>query len=126
MASGSTRPLLLPANRKLRHLRGISLRSLSYAQPDRRATDDAAVSKSRTELQATDDGSSLRHAVSSEELRPKPRRRSTLVAIETPTMRQMKLEQAIESRVADVFFSLHLEGQDEPLYISELAQRATV
>jgi UV radiation resistance-associated gene protein len=126
MAPKSTRPLLLPVNRKVRHLRGISLRALSFAQPRDRDLD--AANRTGAAIEASEDhgDSQLQHGTSHEEMRPKARRRSTLIANETPLVRQAKLEQAIESRVADAFFSLHVDGQEDPVYVSELAQRATV
>jgi len=42
----------------------------------------------------------------------------------SPLSRQKKLEDITDSRMADTFFSLHVDGQDEPVYISEVAERA--
>jgi hypothetical protein len=36
------------------------------------------------------------------------------------------MEFAVDSKVADAFFSLHCNGDEEPIYISELAEKATV
>jgi hypothetical protein len=127
MAPDSTRPLLLPVNRKLRHLRGVSLRSLSFAHPDNRARDDVAVKSPPGKQSAEPAGAALLYDASSvAALRPKARRRSTVIASETPLMRQRRLQETIESRVADAFFSLHVERQEDPFYISELAESATV
>jgi hypothetical protein len=126
MAPESSRPLLLPQNRKLRHVRGIFLRNLSFSRPRGRTIDDAAINKSPGKLEALRETPQLHHALSSETLRPKPRRRSTVLASETPFIRQQKLELSIDSRVADAFFSLHCSSEEEPIYISELAERATV
>jgi len=38
--------------------------------------------------------------------------------------RQKKLEDVIDARMADTFFSLHVEGRDEPVYISEVVEKA--
>lgn len=55
---------------------------------------------------------------------PRPRRRSTLEwANATPQSRQEKWEIATAERVADVFFSLHVQGIEEPIYISETVDR---
>nr|POF14164.1 uv radiation resistance associated protein [Quercus suber] len=52
------------------------------------------------------------------------RRRSTLEWINaTPQRRQERLEDVTADRMADVFFSLHVEGVKEPIYISELVER---
>ena len=55
----------------------------------------------------------------------KLRRRSTLHwSGASPMSRQKKLEDVAESRLADTWFSLHVEGQKEPLYISEEIENA--
>ncbi|KAI7242521.1 hypothetical protein KC340_g2719 [Hortaea werneckii] len=49
------------------------------------------------------------------------RRRSTLEWVNaTPQTRQEKLEAVAKSRLADVFFSIHAEGVEEPIYVSEV------
>jgi hypothetical protein len=53
------------------------------------------------------------------------RRRSTLEWMgANPLTRQKKLEDITNSRMADTFFTIHVHGQDEPVYISEVAERA--
>ncbi|KAK0657815.1 putative UV radiation resistance protein [Cercophora newfieldiana] len=126
MSAESTRPLLLPQNRKLRHLRGIYLRNLTLARPRGRTIDDAALNKSPGKLEALREAPQLQHARSSEALRPLAgRRRSTNLAGATPVTRQKKLEYAFDTKLADTFFSLHVEGEEEPIYTSEIAERAT-
>ncbi|KAF2156696.1 hypothetical protein K461DRAFT_249151 [Myriangium duriaei CBS 260.36] len=50
----------------------------------------------------------------------KMRRRSTLDwASATPQSRQKRMEALSASRLADVFFSLHVQGVQEPVYVSE-------
>jgi hypothetical protein len=39
-------------------------------------------------------------------------------------LRQKKLENVIDSRTADTFFTLHTRGQEDPIYISEVVERA--
>lgn len=133
----TSRPLLLPQNRRLRHLRGIYLRNLSFSKPQGRTIDDAAINKSPTKLDAVREAGQLQHAHSTESLktaaaaatvasRPaRPRRRSTGLANPSPVTRQKQLEYAVESRVADVFFALYCEGAAEPIYISEMGRRAS-
>ena len=54
----------------------------------------------------------------------KMRRRSTLEwASATPQRRQEKLESVTAERMADVFFSMHVEGVKEPVYVSETVER---
>jgi hypothetical protein len=54
-----------------------------------------------------------------------PRRRSTLEwSGASPQSRQKKLEDIAESRMADTFFSLHVEHLDDPVYVSEVVERA--
>ena len=127
MAPEVHRPLLLPQNRKLRHLRGIYLRNLTFGRPRGSTADDSAINKSPSKLAALQDGARLHHSLSSETLRPPAgRRRSTNLSNASPITRQKQLEYMADSKVADAFFSLHSEGYGEPLYISEVAEKATV
>lgn len=123
---------MLPQNRRLRHLQGIYLRNLSFTRPRGRATDDLEADLPSTKLQSLHDGPPLlHHAHSSESLLPttrvnaNARRRSTTLANVSPITRQKQLEYTVESRAADVFFSLHCAEEEEPVYISEVGERAT-
>lgn len=123
----SSRPVLLPQNRKIRHLQGIFLRNLSFDRPKGQTADDSAVKHSSSKLESLRKNAQLHHSASSETLRPRTaRRRSTNLGNATPFARQKHLEASLEKRVADAFFTLHVPGEDEPIYISEIAQRATV
>ncbi|KAI0473942.1 UV radiation resistance protein and autophagy-related subunit 14-domain-containing protein [Xylariaceae sp. FL0804] len=127
---------MLPQNRRLRHLQGLYLRNLSFARPHGRASDDLDADLTSTTNPANKllDGQQhqLHHARSSESLRPRPnaRRRSTTLANATPVTRQRQLEYTVESRAADVFFSLHCTGgknqtgEEDPVYISEMVERS--
>lgn len=42
----------------------------------------------------------------------------------SPLTRQKKLEDITADRMADTFFTLHVEGSEEPVYISEVAEKA--
>ncbi len=127
MSAEPTRPLLLPHNRKIRHLRGLALRNLTFTRPRGRTIDDAALNKSPAKLEALRNTPHLHHALSSEDLRPPgARRRSTNLANADPVTRQKKFEDVLDSRLADAFFTLHVQGEDEPIYISETADRSTV
>jgi hypothetical protein len=124
MASEPSRPLLLPQNRKLRHLQGIYLRNLTLSRPRGRTIDDAALNKTPQKLEALREPQ-LHHAQSSGDLRPpKLRRRSSNWVGATPGNRQKKLEDVIDGRMADTFFTLHCEGQEDPIYISEVVEKA--
>ncbi|KAK4143980.1 UV radiation resistance protein and autophagy-related subunit 14-domain-containing protein [Dichotomopilus funicola] len=128
MSTETTRPLLLPQNRKLRHLRGIALRNLVFSRPRGRTLDDADLNnKSPAKLESLRTTTPhLHHALSSEDLRPPAgRRRSTNLANVTPAIRQRKFEDVYDSKLADAFFSLHVEDEEEPIYISEVEERAT-
>ncbi|KAM7183001.1 UV radiation resistance associated protein [Rhypophila sp. PSN 637] len=123
----STRPLLLPQNRKLRHLRGIYLRNLTFTRPRGHTIDDTSLNKSPAKLKTIRETAQLHHAASSEELKLRPsagRRRSTNLANASPLTRQKKLEETFDARLADCFFSLHVDGEEEPVYISEVSERA--
>lgn len=122
-----SRPLLLPRNRKIRHLRGIFLRNLTFDRPLRKTADDSAVKHSPAKVESLREASQLHHSASSENLRPgAARRSSTNLGSATPLTRQRHLEASIDKRVAHVFFSLHVQAEHEPVYISETGQRATV
>ncbi|KAK1829527.1 UV radiation resistance associated protein [Podospora conica] len=124
--SESTRPLLLPQNRKLRHLRGIFLRNLTFTRPHGRTIDDAALNKSPAKLEALREGHQIHHSLSSEALRPKAgRRRSTTLSYSNPVTRQKNIEDKFDAKLADAFFSLHVDGEEEPIYTSEILERAT-
>ncbi|KAK3335181.1 putative UV radiation resistance protein [Cercophora scortea] len=127
MSTESTRPLLLPQNRKLRHLRGIFLRNLTFSRPRGRTIDDASLNKSPAKLESLRETNQLHHTLSSENLRPPAgRRRSTNLANASPLVRQKRIEEAFDAKLADGFFTLHVqgEGEDDPIYISEIAERS--
>lgn len=128
MSTESTRPLLLPQNRKLRHLRGIALRNVAFSRPRGRTIDDAALNiQSPAKLESLRNPPPLHHALSSDDLRPPTGgRRSTQLPNASPATRQKKFEDAFESKLADAFFSLHVEGETEAIYISEVEERSTV
>ncbi|KAI1803618.1 UV radiation resistance protein and autophagy-related subunit 14-domain-containing protein [Daldinia bambusicola] len=119
---------MLPQNRRLRHLQGIYLRNLSFTRPHGRAADDLEADLPSTKLQALHDGPpQLHHSHSSESLlqtRGNSRRRSTTLANLSPVTRQKQLEYTVESRAADLFFSLHCHDGEDPVYISEIGERA--
>lgn len=119
---------LLPQNRKLRHLRGVSLRNLTFARPRGRTIDDGNIHRSsdaREPLRLLTPA--LTHARSSDDIRAERARgrRVTLVCTGAAA-RQRLLEQALEHNTADAFFSLHHLGADEPIYVSEVEETATV
>lgn len=139
------RPRLLPQNRKLRHLKGLSLRNLSFAPTRLQTTDDAGITntspsklgvlrESTTQLHASRSSDNLRAGASGGPDAPprtnrpplRPRKKSLSLAQATPTTRQKRLETLVDGVVGDVFFSLHVPGQDEPVYISEVRQRSAV
>ncbi|KAL8685750.1 MAG: hypothetical protein Q9218_007563 [Villophora microphyllina] len=154
------RPWLLPSNRKLRHLEGITLRNLSLSQPSTtkqsKTTDDESLPstlKTPTKLLALRE-KKLEYSRSSSDLHRTPkserqsvdndglgvldngskssrpqignrRRRSTLNwANAPPQVRQKKLEDVAGARLADTWFSLHCEGIPEPIYVSEVVEKA--
>jgi hypothetical protein len=132
------RPRLLPQNRKLRHLRGLSLRNLSFAPASLYTADDAAILRSPNKLGVLRETGPLHSSRSSDTLRRdslraekrrpsvQPRRTSLSLAHANPVTRQKKLETLVESSVGDVFFSLHVAEAEEPVYISEVRDRSAV
>ncbi|TGO51533.1 hypothetical protein BCON_0159g00100 [Botryotinia convoluta] len=126
MSSEASRPLILPQNRKLRHLQGIYVRNLTLSRPRGKTIDDAGLNKSPQKLEALRRESQLHHAQSSGDLRPsaRTRRSSSNWVGASPSIRQKKLEDVRDGRMADSFFTLHCEGQDDPIYISEVVEKA--
>ena len=49
-----------------------------------------------------------------------------MLAMVNAVERQKKLEGTVDEKVADGFFSLHCEGEEEPIYISEVVERSSV
>jgi hypothetical protein len=138
LAAEPRRPRLLAHNRKLRHLRGIWLRNLSFAPTTLRSADDAELNyRSPKKLTLLRESSQLHPSRSSESLRteglrqeprrPQGVRRTSLsLAHVSPVARQKKLETAVEEVVGNVFYSLHVEGFEEPVYLSEVRERSAV
>lgn len=151
------RPWLLPYNRRLRHLQGITIRNLTLepaAAIRPRAIDDDGVPstlKSPAKALALKESRQLAHSRSSSDLttsdtairnddllpenispkrtmRPPARamrRRSTIGLVgATPQVRQLKMEDITGRRMADTFFSLHIADQAEPVYVSEVVEKA--
>ncbi|SPO02427.1 uncharacterized protein DNG_05100 [Cephalotrichum gorgonifer] len=128
------RPLLIPQNRRLRHLRGIYLRNLTFERHALRTVDDSELkassspSASPKKSKRRRRGSSLGElgdTRSSESLRAGARRGSVAIGgAQGPAERQKRLERTVEERVADGFFSLHCDGA-EPVYLSEVVERAS-
>ncbi|KAJ5800072.1 uncharacterized protein N7518_002140 [Penicillium psychrosexuale] len=140
------RPWLYAWNRRLRHLQGISIRNLVVTPPPARAhgktIDDDDIpntlktpskilsqstnrtlqpSRSFTDLKSH----SSQHDNAKEPAMPSMRRRSTLFWNDpNPQIRQVRLEDITNSRMADTFFSLHCDGLNKPVYISETVDRA--
>ncbi|KIL93083.1 hypothetical protein FAVG1_03059 [Fusarium avenaceum] len=129
------RPRLLAQNRKLRHLHGIWLRNLSFAPTSLRTADDADLATSWSKLPVLRESNQLHPSKSSEslrkdskrpDLRPQQKRRTSLsLANINPLARQKKLETLLEESAGDVFYSLHVDGNDDPVYVSEVRERAT-
>ncbi|KAL8871301.1 MAG: hypothetical protein Q9174_002835 [Haloplaca sp. 1 TL-2023] len=154
------RPWLLPSNRKLRHLEGITLRNILLSRPNAptqaKTNDDTSLpttlrtptktlalrerklehSRSSSDLHSTlkarnavenDDGEEAQRRAL-ENIRPqigRMRRRSTVNWTNaTPQVRQKKLEDVTGTKLADTWFSLHCEGVLEPLYVSEVIEKA--
>ncbi|KAK7608538.1 UV radiation resistance protein and autophagy-related subunit 14-domain-containing protein [Phyllosticta paracitricarpa] len=153
------RPWILPYNRRVRHLHGITIRNLALAQPSSRPRgktidDDAIPSTLKTPAKALAQRESrkLEHARSSTDLRARDlhpigesadraqdvsrdapvrpsiirlRRRSTMKwSGASPLERQRKLEDVVEGRMANIFFSLHVAESEDPVYVSEEVEKA--
>ncbi|KAL8705682.1 MAG: hypothetical protein Q9201_001202 [Fulgogasparrea decipioides] len=92
-----------------------------------RSASDLHTPPKNRRLLADDEGK--RHCGdNAEHIRPqsgKMRRRSTFNwANASPEVRQQKLEDVAGSKLADTWFSLHCEGIPEPVYVSEVVEKA--
>lgn len=136
-ASEPRRPRLAAQNRKLRHLKGISLRNLCFVPAAaRRAADDGAVDGGARRLgDLREAGRPLHPSRSSDSLgadkrspQPSPPRRTSLGwAHASPASRQRRLEDLVESAVGDVFVSLHAgDGHGAPIHVSKVHPRSAV
>lgn len=131
MSSTEQPPLLTPQNRRLRHLRGLYLRNLTFARPALRTVDDSELNASpssakKGKRRRRSSLGELHGARSSETLRAGERRASVALGSGvSPAERQRRLQGSVEGRVADGFFSLHCEGEG-PVYFSEVVERASV
>ncbi|KAK9434827.1 p63 protein [Metarhizium brunneum] len=130
------RPRLLPQNRKLRHLKGLSLRNLTFALATLYSADDAVIPGSPSKLGMLREAAHLHTSRSSDSLRrdglrpekrrppPQPRRTSLSLSHANPSTRQKRLESLVQASVGDVFFSLHVAECEEPIYISEVRNQS--
>ncbi|KAI9678735.1 MAG: hypothetical protein M1817_005792 [Caeruleum heppii] len=86
------------------------------------------ISRSSAQSPTSERNSRTGAASGNGEIRPslgKIRRRSTLNwAGASATTRQKKLEDVVAERMADTWFSLHVEGEEEPIYVSEVVSEA--
>ncbi|RAK96604.1 putative UV radiation resistance protein (UVRAG) [Aspergillus ibericus CBS 121593] len=148
-ASRRERPGLFLPNRKLRHLQGISVRNLVVSPPTRprgKTIDDEDVpnslhtplkslaeetdkplhqSRSFTDLKSSAAGEGRPGREQPPPLRQWHRRNTLPWNAPDPRTRQVKLEEITSSRMADTWFSIHCDGVDEPVYVSEVVDHAT-
>ncbi|CAK7562561.1 MAG: hypothetical protein SEPTF4163_000409 [Sporothrix epigloea] len=125
-------PFLLPQNRKLRHLRGIYLRNLTFCQEEK--SDSVHSSAALTSPISEEESSKVPQRPPRSKTRDVPRaingsatrHRSTTLSGATALARQRILEEALDSSTADAFFSLHARDPSihKPLYVSEVCERA--
>ncbi|KAL2838802.1 UV radiation resistance protein and autophagy-related subunit 14-domain-containing protein [Aspergillus pseudoustus] len=138
------RPLLFPSGRKLRHLQGVTIRNLVVNPPSRargKTIDDEDIPntfQSPSKILAEDTNRALHQSRSFSNLKSssatdhqnvsherlplrQARRKSTLPwSGPNPQVRQVKLEDITRSRMATSWFSIHCDGVDEPVYVSEV------
>ncbi|KAL1965678.1 hypothetical protein VTN77DRAFT_5178 [Rasamsonia byssochlamydoides] len=151
-ASRRERPWQFLSNRKLRHLQGVSVRNLYITPPNRargKTIDDDDLPnalKSPAKFLAQAESRSVHHSRSYTDLQlshsklnltssdneknthdaRRLRRRNTLPwSGGNLEIRQTQLEDITKSRMADTWFSIHCDGIDNPVYISEVVEKAT-
>ena len=89
------------------------------------AQDDTRLHQSRSFTNLNSRGKEPARDRGKRDVKPS-RRRSTLPWSDpNPYTRQVKLEDIINSRMADTWFSLHCNGIDEPVYVSEVIEHTT-
>ncbi|KAL3474151.1 UV radiation resistance protein and autophagy-related subunit 14-domain-containing protein [Aspergillus californicus] len=140
---------LFPSSRKLRHLQSVSVRNLVINPPSRargKTIDDEDIPnslQSPSKILAHDANRSVHQSRSFSNLKSAPasgsqincteqrlplrqaRRKSTLPWSDpNPQMRQVKLEDITLGRMANTWFSIHCDGVDEPVYLSEIVEDA--
>ncbi|RCI13061.1 hypothetical protein L249_0694 [Ophiocordyceps polyrhachis-furcata BCC 54312] len=116
MSSLDRRPRLVAQNRKLRHLKGISLRNLSLDDPSASSASATASASLANSL----NGAGAHHDILSHTL---PLKASLSPHLPSAAVtRHNKLRKLVETSVAQVFFSLHVDEEAEPVYVSELRQ----
>ncbi|OQE31513.1 hypothetical protein PENSTE_c001G03190 [Penicillium steckii] len=145
-------PFLYPWNRRLRNLVGIWVRNLDVTPPASRGRgktiddDDIPNSlKSPSKFLAQSDNQSLHQSRSYSDLKSSgredgnlenqkqkkpelgPSRRRSLLPWNDPNprSRQEKLAGIVKNRMADTFLTIHADGIEEPLYISETIKKST-
>lgn len=96
-----------------------SLRSPNKLAESRNLAHSRSYTNLKTEGEAKDDKES------NDDSRRTRRRRSTLLwSGANSESRQLKLQDISRSRLADTWFSIHCEGIDDPVYISEVVENA--
>ncbi|KAL2011387.1 hypothetical protein VTN00DRAFT_4105 [Thermoascus crustaceus] len=144
------RPPLFASNRKLRHLQGVSVRNLVITPFNRsraKTIDDEEIpntlqtpgkilaqsenhtvhhSRSFTDLKTPGDRTGTGSDNDKKRDMQRSRRRNTLPwSVDSAAIRQNMLNDITKSRMADTWFSIHCEGIDAPVYISEVVEKAT-
>ena len=101
----------------------LAQREIPKLEHSKSSTDLKPLSKTKETVEGEDSGSDAQG-------RPRPtvgklRRRSTLNWTNAPPrVRQHKLENVARERMADTWFSLHCDGIQEPVYVSEVVEKA--
>lgn len=110
------------AHRSLHQSRSVTDLKSETGQNDRGATAATAATEASTD-EPTDAAAEGVREGERERVR---RRRNTLPWNDpNPRQRQIKLEDITNSRMADSWFSIHVEGCESPVYISEVVENAT-
>ncbi|POS87758.1 hypothetical protein EPUL_001074 [Erysiphe pulchra] len=115
------RPLLLPQNRKIRHVQGIYLRNLTLPSLVDTIADDGS-KKSGTKFRSFQvHKPPLQRSNSFQDnVLQELQKYSTNWEGASASLRQRTLEQVIVNNSADTFVTLHCASQVEPIYISEI------
>ncbi|KMP08997.1 LOW QUALITY PROTEIN: UV radiation resistance-associated gene protein [Coccidioides immitis RMSCC 2394] len=156
-AGKKDRPWLLPSNRKLRNLQGISVRNLLVTPPPatrsrgKTIDDDSVPNTLQTpaKILASKEARTVHHSRSVTDLNrvascrdvgdtraargeDGKQHRTQALRIDdeahfhgrAPTLGQARLEDITARRMADTWFSLHCPDIEQPVYVSEVIERA--
>ncbi|RKF56286.1 UV radiation resistance-associated gene protein [Erysiphe neolycopersici] len=125
MAVEPPRPLLLPQNRKIRHVQGIYLRNLTLPPSEDAIADNGSKTSGTKSRSFQDHKPPLQRSKSFQDNVLKELQKDSINwAGASASLHQRTLEQVRVNNSADTFITLHCASQMEPIYISEIIENS--